>query len=128
MSGWIHCWKLARSINRKTHDMFIALPFLQIPHHQNAVNMAKSLLKSNILDCPDVTNEENQDCVLESVIRSIIVDQNHQIQLMRGYLEANEYPEKDDCVVSIQDGGSGAAGLGLVLTAVMLAATTVLVG
>lgn len=88
--------------------------------------MAKSLLKAEILNCPDLTDDENQDCVLETVIRSIIVDQNHQIQLMRGYLEANEYPEEDDCVVTITE--SGAKGLGLVLTGVVLAATAVLIG
>ena len=73
-----------------------------IPHHQNGVNMAKALLKTNTLDCASVTDQDdNPDCVLESVIRSIIVDQNHQIQLMQAYLEAKGYNETDDCVVSV---------------------------
>lgn len=71
-----------------------------IPHHQNAVNMAKALLKANTLQCDDLTSEE-PNCVLEKVIRSIVVDQNHQIQLMRGYLEALGYNEYDDCVVEV---------------------------
>ncbi len=71
-----------------------------IPHHQNAVNMAKVLLKANTLRCEDLISEEPH-CILEKVIRSIIVDQNHQIQLMRGYLEALGYDEHDDCVIEV---------------------------
>jgi hypothetical protein len=36
-----------------------------IPHHRNAVNMAKVLLKQNILVCDDLTNQEDPDCKLE---------------------------------------------------------------
>ena len=36
-----------------------------IPHHQNAVNMAKVLLNQNVLKCDDITNEEDADCILE---------------------------------------------------------------
>ena len=72
-----------------------------IPHHQNAINMAKALLKSNTLNCEDLTSEE-PNCVLEAVIRSIIVDQNHQIQLMLHYLEAMGYPATEDCLVTIE--------------------------
>jgi hypothetical protein len=36
-----------------------------IPHHQNAVNMAKLLLKANKLECEDLSDDENPDCVLE---------------------------------------------------------------
>jgi len=57
-----------------------------IPHHQNAVNMAKTLLHENELDCPDLTDDENEDCALEVILREIINVQNHQIQLMRGVL------------------------------------------
>ena len=37
-----------------------------IPHHQNAVNMAKALLHENVLVCYDLTDEENHDCIVES--------------------------------------------------------------
>lgn len=72
-----------------------------IPHHQNAVNMAKALLKTGLLDCDDLT-EESDDCALEIILREIINAQNHQIQNMRGILEATypEYPT-DDCKVEI---------------------------
>ena len=36
-----------------------------IPHHQNAVNMAKVLLNQNILKCDDLTDEDDPDCILE---------------------------------------------------------------
>jgi hypothetical protein len=36
-----------------------------IPHHQNAVNMAKVLLHQQTLNCSDVTNEDDADCIME---------------------------------------------------------------
>lgn len=80
-----------------------------IPHHQNAINMAKALLKTNTLQCDDLTSEE-PNCVMEAVIRSIIVDQNHQIQLMLHYLEAMGYPETEDCMVTIESSKGTLAG------------------
>ena len=71
-----------------------------IPHHQNAVNMAKALLKTNKLQCEDLT-QETPDCVMEVILREIVNGQNHQIQLMRGYLESMSYPETDNCEVRI---------------------------
>lgn len=80
-----------------------------IPHHQNAINMAKALLKSNTLQCEDLTSEE-PNCVMEAVIRSIIVDQNHQIQLMLHYLEALGYPETEDCLVTVESSKGSLVG------------------
>lgn len=71
-----------------------------IPHHQNAVNMAKTLLKSGKVVCADLTDEDDQDCILERILREIINGQNFQIQLMNGYLDAKGYPETDNCVVN----------------------------
>jgi hypothetical protein len=39
-----------------------------IPHHQNAVNMAKVLLRQKVLKCDDLTNEDDADCVMEVCI------------------------------------------------------------
>ena len=63
-----------------------------IPHHQNAVNMAKNLLKSGEVDCSlDAPVEEGQDvttaCLLDPIVRSIINTQNSQIQAMYGLLD-----------------------------------------
>jgi uncharacterized protein (DUF305 family) len=77
-----------------------------IPHHQNAVNMAKTLLKSGKVVCADLTDEDSQDCVLEGILYEIINGQNHQIQLMNSYLKAKEYPAADNCVVEVETLGS----------------------
>ena len=70
-----------------------------IPHHQNAVNMAKALLKAGVLFCQDV-QEESDHCTLYVMMHEIINSQNYQIQVMNGLLEANEaYPFRDDCEV-----------------------------
>jgi hypothetical protein len=71
-----------------------------VPHHQNAVNMAKLLLKSGKLQCDDLT-AETTDCVMEVILRSIINGQNMEIQQMRGVLKSKGYPETDSCVVTI---------------------------
>jgi hypothetical protein len=72
-----------------------------IPHHQNAVNMAKALLKTGNLICGDLSDDESPDCVLEGILREIVNGQNFQIQSMRGVLETLEYPAVDDCTVEI---------------------------
>jgi len=75
-----------------------------IPHHQNAVNMAKALMKTKKVQCDDLTDEESEqavDCGLEIILREIINGQNHQIQAMRGLLDAKSYPEENDCKVTI---------------------------
>jgi len=71
-----------------------------IPHHQNAVNMAKALLNSGDLVCNDLT-EETADCTLMVVCLEIITGQNHQIQSMRGAVEELGYPGEDDCTVQV---------------------------
>lgn len=71
-----------------------------IPHHQNAVNMAKALINSGDLECDDLT-EETADCVLMAVCLEIITGQNHQIQSMKGAVEELGYPEEDDCKVQV---------------------------
>jgi hypothetical protein len=67
-----------------------------IQHHQNAVNMAKALLKSGKVVCADHTMN-SQDCVLEIILREIVNGQSYQIQLMNAYLDAKEYSGKVVC-------------------------------
>merc|ERR1711957_469331 len=76
-----------------------------IPHHRNAVNMAKALLESGELDCDDYTSE-TADCALEQIAREIIPVQNHQIQGMQGVLDELGYASEDDCKVIIDTTGS----------------------
>lgn len=72
-----------------------------IPHHQNAVNMAKSLLKLWEEKCPSLTSEDTDDCVMEGMLREIVNAQNAQIQIMRELLMNNKWPEFDDCTVKM---------------------------
>lgn len=70
-----------------------------IPHHQNAVNMAKTLLHSGQVECDDLTNEDDPLCVMNAISREIINNQNFQIQQMLRVLEDLGFPEMDNCNV-----------------------------
>ena len=72
-----------------------------IPHHQNAVNMAKALLKTKKVHCEDLSNDEDPDCILEGILYEIVNTQNLQIQAMYDYLDAKRYPEADNCNVYV---------------------------
>jgi Domain of unknown function (DUF305) len=72
-----------------------------IPHHQNAVNMAKTLLHTKKLRCEDLTNEDDPVCIMNAMMRDIINGQNYQIQVMRSVLEALNLPQTDKCVVPL---------------------------
>jgi uncharacterized protein (DUF305 family) len=74
-----------------------------IPHHINAVNMAKALFKTDALDCPDLL-EESDDCTLSAILWDIIGNQNLQIQIMYQLLAEQGDPKKNDCVVDIHHG------------------------
>jgi Domain of unknown function (DUF305) len=79
-----------------------------IPHHENAVNMAKTLLMHGDLQC-DEFNAENPDCVMYQIGLSIICNQNFQIQKMRGLLHNFGFPDTDDCVVPVSGSVGGSA-------------------
>ena len=79
-----------------------------IPHHQNEVNMAKTLLKAGILNWGDLM-EDTSDCQMEVILREIINEQNHQIQVMPVILEANKYSVEDHCKVEIKQSTSSAS-------------------
>lgn len=96
-----------------------------IPHHENAVNTAKTLLKTGSLLCPDLTDVLNPDCELEGLLLRIVAGQNHEIQLMQNFLSKRKYPQHDNCdvyVKTIDDPkeleGNEQAGIGLVSSAV----------
>lgn len=74
-----------------------------IPHHQNAVNMAKTLLITDSVPCEDLTNDEDPLCTMQVILREIINGQNFQIQAMRGVLDALSLPPTDDCEVPISN-------------------------
>ena len=53
-----------------------------IPHHQNAVNMAKALLKvaDTKVPCDDLSNEDDPDCILQGILYEIVNTQNLQVR------------------------------------------------
>lgn len=72
-----------------------------IPHHQNAVNMAKALIKAGFLPCDDLTDEEDPYCTMTSLLFGIVARQNHEIGVMNNVLAAMNLPPRDDCEVLI---------------------------
>jgi len=83
------------------HDMAISVPSTStskfatfarqmIPHHQNAVAMAKVLTKLGASSDYPAAGTEDQDMAWATgLARNIINVQNHQIQSMQSWLEAN---------------------------------------
>merc|ERR1719324_1860335 len=73
-------------------DPIVTFIHQMIPHHQNAVNMAKALLKTNTLDSSD-----EGDLEMENMMWAIINGQNFQIHQMQDYLAEKSYAESDLC-------------------------------
>ena len=58
-----------------------------VPHHNNAVNMAKILLKMDVLD-----PEDEDDAGMIDMLWAIINAQNYQNHNMEAYLDAKGLP------------------------------------
>ena len=82
------------------HDMAVSVPAgaskfatfarQMIPHHQNAVSMAKALLKHHTTaDYPAAGTEDQDQAFAEGLARNIINVQNRQIQQLSAWLEGN---------------------------------------
>jgi len=70
-----------------------------IPHHQNAVNMAKALYKdANVEHMKD--SEDETEASLYFLVKEIINVQNYQINVMEGWLAANNMPHDNFCTRS----------------------------
>lgn len=82
----------------RKNDVILFLRVM-IPHHQNAVNMAKTLLKSGEIErsSENIIEDESPVCLLNPMIRAIINAQNSQIQTMQGILEGFEVAHNLDC-------------------------------
>ena len=96
-----------------------------IPHHQNAVNQAKTLLKTGFSsNCDVLSDNEDPNCIMEGILREIINGQNAQIQVMRGVLESLKEPQYADCEVLVfgeaqrgeQEGSSGDSSSPITMT------------
>lgn len=96
--------------DEKLNDTILFLREM-IPHHQNAVNMAKNLLKSGEVDCSlDAPVEEGEEvstaCLLEPIVRGIINAQNSQIQAMYGLLDAFKVDNPEDKICAVKEDGT----------------------
>jgi uncharacterized protein (DUF305 family) len=93
-------------------DVGITFAYHMIPHHENAVDMAKALLHTNTILCDDIAKEDDPRCVLQALMRDIINTQNFQIQTMRRVLAMKQAPPQYDCRVpvvttTVRTAGSG---------------------
>jgi Domain of unknown function (DUF305) len=79
---------------------------MMIPHHENAINMAKTLLQHGKLDC-DEFDDEIPGCVMFAMGLSIVDSQNFQVQQMTTLLKNYDYPESDDCIVPVSGQSDG---------------------
>lgn len=99
----MNCHMLAgMTTNIKSQSEIALFIHQMVPHHQNAVNMAKSLLKTGKLQCDDLTDDESNDCILETMLWDMVNNQNFQIQAMHAIVEELGHPLEDDCVVLIE--------------------------
>lgn len=95
-----------------TNDVILFIRMM-IPHHENAVNMAKHLLISGEVNCVREGGPVEEGdavptaCLLDPIIRGIINNQNKQIQIMKGILEGFGVPEFSVCDVAGTEGDSG---------------------
>jgi hypothetical protein len=86
----IDCHMIENMRVRHTDDKIVTFMRQMIPHHQNAVNMAKVLLKSAAADIDAVDSNLGEDAFLNELLQSIINTQNGQIMTMFDYLADKE--------------------------------------
>ena len=118
--------KCLRAIDCKMHhDMavsveagaskFATFARQMIPHHQNAVSMAKSLLKFHTAaDYGKAGDPDDDDMAMAvALAHEIINAQNHQIQYMAGWLDSNPHLVKEsDNMCYEQPPGAACTGTG----------------
>jgi len=81
---------MAVSVPSTTTSKFATFARQMIPHHQNAVSMAKALLKHHKLaDYPPAGTEDQDMDFAKGLAWNIINVQNRQIQQLSAWLEAN---------------------------------------
>jgi len=104
----MNCAMTAGMTTNVNTDSSIALFIHQmIPHHQNAVNMCKALMKTGDIECADMTDEDDPACVMRVMCYEIINNQNYQVQTMRSVLDTSGYDQTDDCTVEVDQSKAG---------------------
>jgi len=83
----IDCQMIMGMTNDVKHENSLALFMHQmIPHHQAAGNMAKAILKTGLVDCPDLKDGNNPHCMLERILRHTFTKQMDDVIKMRTIL------------------------------------------
>jgi len=77
----------------QTGSPLVVFMHQMIPHHENAVNMAKIALKHG----GDLASQSDPDLDVASLLRDIINTQNRQIQQMQQWLERFNHGESKVC-------------------------------
>merc|ERR1719420_1456010 len=83
----------------------VSFMWQMIPHHENAVNMAKLLMKQNALTRRKLRGEGRRldddggcaDCAIDDMLWDIVSVQSHQILTMKDWLAANSKAESGTC-------------------------------
>jgi hypothetical protein len=101
----MNCKMVAGMTTNVGKDPLALFNYHMIPHHVNAVDMAKALLP--FAPCDDLTKEDDPYCTMQVIAREIINTQNFQIQAMRKVLEQLGAPVEDDCAVTADHLTSG---------------------
>ena len=114
-----------------TNDVILFIRMM-IPHHENAVNMAKHLLNTGEVNCESSGPVEEGDavasaCLLDPIVRDIINGQNHQIQTMRKVLESFGVEQISDCDYSTKKAGADSSSRSFIALICALAAGLALV-
>ena len=96
----------------------VSFMWQMIPHHENAVNMAKLLMKQNALTLSrrKLRGEGRRldddggcaDCAIDDMLWDIVSVQSHQILTMKDWLTANGKAESGTCSAAL--GAADAAG------------------
>ena len=85
-----------------TDDAVALFIHQMVPHHVNAINMAKALLKLDVTPCDDIT-ADTPDCVMNRLLRGVINSQNEQIMQMNNILKSRSFAlTAESCDVTIQ--------------------------
>jgi uncharacterized protein (DUF305 family) len=83
-------------------DPVVTFCHQMIPHHQNAVNMAKLLMYQNSL------TDDDSDAEVAGMLWAIINVQNYQINIMNNWLDAKDYDATNLCTDTTTSASSSA--------------------
>ena len=91
----IDCQMITFMTNDVEHNSPVALFMHQmIPHFQAAGNMAKAILKTGLVDCPDIKDSSDPHCMLERMLRATFTKFMDDVITMRKVLGGMQLPSE----------------------------------